>query len=600
MEGSTLLPSEDEVRGALDRVLSSDGMSGSQRRKKLLSYLVTEALAGRQDRLKATTIAIDVFGRGSDFDQQLDAVVRSEARRLRQTLATYYVGDGADDPMVISIPKGRYVPFFSYRAGAAPRTSAGDPAGDRGEEQEPGRAVPVGPNADDPVQGAGRRARFAPSRLAIAASAIVAVVFLTAIFVWTMRRETMIATEAPPPSVLAYPFEVAGSSDDLQQLSLGLTSQLIADLMRFRSFRLFSFEDTLRWSEGARQPPQEADFVVRGVVSSDRDRIFLVVRLVDTSDGTVVWSEDYTRPFDPNAIAAMKDELSGEIAAKIGEPYGVVRSAFADVDADPDATFDASMSTFLCVMRAHTYRHANRSDFYAPARTCLDAAVLRDPDSEEAWALLAYLRLDGARFGYEARTPEERSDALAAARVAAARALALDPENELAMNALAMIEHYAGRYEESRRYSEIAVRLNPNDPSTLAYHGWRLGARGNLEEGVAFVGQAIARSVNPQPTFYHVIAIDRMMAGDMEAMLVAAERASEDRSSVSDALLAIAYGALGLEDPAGEALVRMGKKWPLLAEDPAAAFGLHGLHPDLIDAIVAGLRTAGLAVGGPD
>jgi hypothetical protein len=37
----------------------------------------------------------------------------------------------------------------------------------------------------------------------------------------------------------------------------------------------------------------------------------------------------------------------------------------------------------------------------------------------------------------------------------------------------------------------------------------------------------------------------------------------------------------------------MGGKWPLMARDPAAAFGLHNVHPDLIAAIVEGLRAAG-------
>jgi hypothetical protein len=105
--------------------------------------------------------------------------------------------------------------------------------------------------------------------------------------------------------------------------------------------------------------------------------------------------------------------------------------------------------------------------------------------------------------------------------------------------------------------------------------------------------RAIARSVNPQPTFFHVVAVDRLMAGDMEGMLVAAKRAAVDQSSVSDAFLAIAFGGLGAQDEADAALANMARKWPLLGQDPAAAFAWHNMHPDHITAIVKGLETAG-------
>jgi tetratricopeptide (TPR) repeat protein len=219
--------------------------------------------------------------------------------------------------------------------------------------------------------------------------------------------------------------------------------------------------------------------------------------------------------------------------------------------------------------------------------------VIRDPGYADAWAMLAILRLDGGRFGYDGTTEDARSRAFVSARTAAAHALSLEPRNAVAMNALATIEHYSGRFDESLAYSLRAVELNPNDPSTLGYHGWRLVARGRIEEGLPFLHRAIERSAAPLPVFFHMIAVERLMKGDMEGMLTAAQRASVDQSSVSDALLAIAYGGLGLGDKARDALDSMGRKWPLLAQDPATAFGWHNLHPEIVEALVDGLRTAG-------
>jgi TolB-like protein len=566
---------KETVMDALARVLANPEVGGNARPTRLLRHLVTETLAGREDRLKGTSLAIDVFERNVDFDPSADAVVRSEARRLRQALASHYFGAGARDPVVIAIPKGGYVPRFDRRADVVP--SAGAETADASSPMTPP------PSADPaPVRSL---AMAMPGKLVVALLLGLGIV-VSAGAMWQNRGADRLTGQ---PSVLVTPFEAATVDMDLQVLSSGITAQVIADLIRFPTFRLYSFEDSLQVAREGPEAELGVDFLVRGVLRGDEDTLSLIVRLIDAADGSVVWSEAFVRPLEPGAIAALQAEISGEIAAKIGEPYGIVRDRVTRT-VIPD---NADLSGFACVMRAQTYRHANRPDLYAPARACLEDLVVSDPTYAEAWALLAFMRLDGGRFAYEARTPQERIEAYDAARAAAVQALEFDTENELAISALAMIEHYAGRFEESLRYSEMAVQANPNDPSTLAYHGWRLGAQGQLDDGVPYVQEAIARSVNPQPTFFHVIAIDRLMAGDMQGMLAAAQRAAVDRSSPSDAFLAIAYGGLGNEQEAEAALESMARKWPLMGRDPAAAFGWHNLHPDIVAAIVAGLENAG-------
>ena len=61
------------AREALDRILASPGFDASARSRRFLAYLVEETLAGRADRLKGLTIAIDVFGRdAARFDRESD------------------------------------------------------------------------------------------------------------------------------------------------------------------------------------------------------------------------------------------------------------------------------------------------------------------------------------------------------------------------------------------------------------------------------------------------------------------------------------------------------------------------------------------------
>ena len=110
----------DRQREQLNRIVTSHTFHGSARHRRFLSYVVEKVLCGDALRLKGYTLGLEVFDRGDDFDPQLDPVVRIEAGRLRRSLDRYYLTEGKDDPIVISIPKGGYVPDFTESTKALP------------------------------------------------------------------------------------------------------------------------------------------------------------------------------------------------------------------------------------------------------------------------------------------------------------------------------------------------------------------------------------------------------------------------------------------------------------------------------------------------
>ena len=90
---------------------------------RLLRYVTNRTLEGCASELKEYVLGVSVFERPDSFDPRTDAVVRLEARRLRLKLAEYYQQEGIDDPVVIDLPKGAYVPRFRSRQ-APPGTDA--------------------------------------------------------------------------------------------------------------------------------------------------------------------------------------------------------------------------------------------------------------------------------------------------------------------------------------------------------------------------------------------------------------------------------------------------------------------------------------------
>ena len=148
----------------LDRICASREFHATPRMRAFLRFCIEEALAGRSDRLKGYTIAMQVFDRGEDFDPAQDPVVRIQAGRLRRAVERYYLVSGVRDPILIDIPKGRYIPYFSAQ-NAAPERRRWDLSTGSSEPLD----SPVGPSVavlplvnltDDPEQHFGLKVRF--------------------------------------------------------------------------------------------------------------------------------------------------------------------------------------------------------------------------------------------------------------------------------------------------------------------------------------------------------------------------------------------------------------------------------------------------------
>jgi len=106
----------------IDRLVASHALHGSESLCKLLRYLAKHAVEHPGTPIKEFQIATEVFGRSSDFDPQLDSMVRVQAGRLRSKLADYYNSDGLGDPVVVELPKGTYLLSFHHRNSSASKS----------------------------------------------------------------------------------------------------------------------------------------------------------------------------------------------------------------------------------------------------------------------------------------------------------------------------------------------------------------------------------------------------------------------------------------------------------------------------------------------
>ncbi|MBX5495075.1 MAG: hypothetical protein IRZ15_07035 [Bryobacteraceae bacterium] len=111
---------EDIVRRQVDKVLSSNTFRTSGSLRRLLEYLVECTLAGDAHGLKEYRIGVEGLGKEESYDPRTDPSVRVQVGRLRSRLAEYYLDEGRNDPVLITVPKGAFSVVFEDRVPSPP------------------------------------------------------------------------------------------------------------------------------------------------------------------------------------------------------------------------------------------------------------------------------------------------------------------------------------------------------------------------------------------------------------------------------------------------------------------------------------------------
>jgi TolB-like protein len=276
-------PSRDEVVRQLERLLASEVFANTDRARRFLRYVVDRTLAGEGDQLKEFVIGVDVFDRGEQYDPRIDSIVRVEAGRLRSKLDQYYSQATDDEPVVIRIARGSYVPSFGYRV----------PSDDA-----------VAPSLPD-AQRSSRGVR-------VAALGLVAAILIGGMLAWASglgARETR-------PSIVVLPFEDfadPGAHPLAARVSDGLTSELaktgrVSVASRTSAVQLVGQGRTLKNIAGM----LGVDVVVEGSLIVEERRVQIDVRLVDAIQDRKGWARSYAAEMSelPALLKQMADDVS--------------------------------------------------------------------------------------------------------------------------------------------------------------------------------------------------------------------------------------------------------------------------------------------------
>src|SRR5580698_4684579 len=108
----------EAINAQLERILNSAPFTQADQLRRFLAFIVGELVEGRGPALKEHVIAVRVLRKDATFDPRTDPIVRVQARRLRTKLERYYHDEGANDPLIIELPRGGYAPVIHARKAA--------------------------------------------------------------------------------------------------------------------------------------------------------------------------------------------------------------------------------------------------------------------------------------------------------------------------------------------------------------------------------------------------------------------------------------------------------------------------------------------------
>jgi adenylate cyclase len=523
----------DAIRAQLDRILSSPEFHATDKMRDFLRFVVEEKLAGRSHRLKGYTIATRVFGRDDDFDASHDPIVRIQAGRLRRAIERYYLVGGVRDPILVTIPKGRYIPQFATH--------------------EP-RAL------------AGTQETVVPPRK---------------------------SGSAPGPSVAVLPF--GNLTGDPEQLALtnGLTEELITEMTRFQDIIVIPCQPGRRPADLPTAPTElgravGARFMLQGTVRRDTESVKVSAHLTDTADGRRIWADSYTHPLEAGHLIATQEEIALSVAGTIASEFGIIARRLS---AESRKKSPSDLRTYEALLRYYSHQIAPSPESAAACFVALRSAVEKEPEYGPVWSALATLHCQMYTFdvpGFE--------DALGDALDFARKGVFLEPGSQLGRMILAYASYLAEDSESFLEESEIALTLNPNSPYTVGAIGYFHVYRGEIDRGLSLLERAISDSPCHPAWFHAGYIIDHLVREDYEQALLETRKHAPFMSFWDDVAQAAMLGNLGREDEATTHLGRIAEQKPDFAGRARELLRRTLKIDPLIDDLIDGLKRAGMRI----
>lgn len=445
-----------------------------------------------------------------------------------------------------------------------------------------------------PAEGARKLARDASNWRKKITLAVASIAVLLALGYLYLRNDF----DNPVPSgprIAVIPFEnLSGNQEDVY-FSDGLTKDINAHLSKFSNLFVIAPSSVRNFGKDSKceevRDELHVDFILEGTVRRSQEKLRVTTAFTDAKTCRQL---DAPGPFDRDLNAANILDIQLEIAKKVVSQIGSADAPLfnAKIQKEIRGKVPDKLEAYECVLLSYWFYETFEPDRQRKARRCLERAVQIDPDYSLAWSRLAFSYIESKKYAID--TPAEWADL---ARSAADQAIALDPDNPDAYYALAVLTQMTSQeFAEFQNFSDRSVSLNPNDAFVLADLGTWMGYAGQWEKGKEWVSRSMQLNPKHQSWLWQTWHLDYFLKGEYAKSRDMALKMNLPENYMVQASLTAAYAMNGEQEKAEQTLAHVLELRPDFSEDPRAPFRSRGMPVELIEAIMVGLRTAGLEV----
>jgi TolB-like protein len=346
---------------------------------------------------------------------------RAEAARLRARLSEYYLQEGKDDPLMIELPKGAYVPVLRAVVPAV---------------------EPPSPSPEPPP-----KARLRWVWLAAAFVSLTAVI--AAVGWWRFHQNV-------PIPIAVLPLHNLGPDAANDYFADGLTGEIIRNLSiieglavrsQTSSFAFKSKQQNVR--EAARQ--LAADYILEGTVLRAGQQLRITAQLVRVRDDFPMWSGRYDRELSD--VFAIQDEISRGIVNSLRLKLGRGRRRY-----------ETSTEAYDLYLRATASELQQGIAGIAKSVGPFEQVIAKDPTFAPAYARLAWA------YAWRSGNPTfDAAEEMTKMRLAAEKAIQLDPLSADAYNAQGILYAREAQWEQSEKSFRRALELDPTQSLTRGF-----------------------------------------------------------------------------------------------------------------------------------
>jgi TolB-like protein/DNA-binding winged helix-turn-helix (wHTH) protein/Flp pilus assembly protein TadD len=431
-----------------------------------------------------------------------------------------------------------------------------------------------------------------PRRVWVAAGTLVVLALAAAYFLGDKQTLSKHATsEVETPSVVVsdksiavLPFVDMSEKRDQEYFADGMAEEIINLLVKIPELRVISRTSSFQF-KGKTEDPRTVRtrlgvaYVLEGSVRKSGDRLRVTAQLIDSRNGTNVWSETYDQELsdilkmqDEIAIALVR-ELKIEVSPLQGlearpalrntEAYALYLRGLHDTDPNDQQGFEQARSEFqraldldptfaeAAGMLASTYAWGASIGYIPPgvgfeqARGFAEHAIKLDPNNPIAYSVLGDIH---NTFDWD-WTAADRD---------LKRTLALAPNNPIALQIASRHSLTMGRWDDALNLATASVALDPLDAGGYYWLSTVQLRRGRLAEAEA----AIRRGLEFAPTFPfgpYALGVILLVRTQPQAALTAFSKEPLEAARLTGS--AMAYFALGRKAESDASLAQMLKSY---------------------------------------